>query len=201
MESEMEGETTSDKIRNLMLVSGLEESPVIVPFEGFRERLQAEKGIKELNGKYINALDKEKKSLSVANRESNSEKFPDEERLGAHFRKMKMKPYPYTAEYLTSNYSPLDAEVHSNALEKYKQSFAEKNFPFEYENPGDIQESRIYIDNDDLDESAMDAGSGKYDPYNFKGKNYNIETIIITKSHSVEIICFIRYTWLRRYKV
>ncbi|KPJ06204.1 Receptor-type tyrosine-protein phosphatase N2 [Papilio machaon] len=166
VQSEMEGETPSDKIRNLMLVSGLEESPV--PFEGFRERLQAEKEVKEQNGKYFNALDKEKKSLSVANRESNSEKFPDEERLGAHFRKMKVKPYPYTAEYLTSNYSPLDAEVHSNALEKYKQSFAEKNFPFEYENPGDIQESRIYIDNDDLDDAAMDAGSGKYDPYNFK---------------------------------
>ncbi|XP_013180578.1 PREDICTED: receptor-type tyrosine-protein phosphatase N2-like isoform X3 [Papilio xuthus] len=170
VQSEMEGETPSDKIRNLMLVSGLEESPVIVPFEGFRERLQAEKDVKEQNGKYFNALDKEKKSLAVANRESNSEKFPDEERLGAHFRKMKVKPYPYTAEYLTSNYSPLDAEVHSNALEKYKQSFAEKNFPFEYENPGDIQESRIYIDNDDLDEAAMDAGSGKYDPYNLKAK-------------------------------
>ncbi|XP_068629547.1 receptor-type tyrosine-protein phosphatase N2 isoform X5 [Battus philenor] len=65
-----------------------------------------------------------------------------------------------------------DAEVHSNALEKYKQSFAEKNFPFEYENPGEFQEPRIYTDNEDLDEKPTDTGSGKYLHYNSKGTNH-----------------------------
>ncbi|CAK1581744.1 unnamed protein product [Parnassius mnemosyne] len=171
-QSDIEGETPSDKIRNLMLMSGREESPAITPFQGFRERLQSEQEAKVEDSKYFNPLiDKEKKSLPDLNRDNNANKYADEERLAAHFRKLKTKPLPFTAEYLTSNYSPLDAEVHSNALEKYKQSFAEKNFPFEYENPVDFQEPRIYIDNDDLDDLSMDAGSGKYDPYNLKDTN------------------------------
>ncbi|XP_068629543.1 receptor-type tyrosine-protein phosphatase N2 isoform X2 [Battus philenor] len=169
---EIEGESPNDKIRNLMLVSGVDGSLAVAPFEGFRERLQAEQEAKELDGKYINLSDKEKKSLPDANREGQAANYADEERLGAHFRKLKVKPYPYTAEYLTSHYSPLDAEVHSNALEKYKQSFAEKNFPFEYENPGEFQEPRIYTDNEDLDEKPTDTGSGKYLHYNSKGTNH-----------------------------
>ncbi|CAH2073593.1 unnamed protein product, partial [Iphiclides podalirius] len=169
--SDTEDGNPNDEIRNLMLMNGLEESPAIMPFGGFRERLQAEQEAKEQDGKYFNALEKEKKSLPDANRDGDSEKYADEERLGAHFRKLKTKPYPFTAEYLTSHYSPLDAEVHSNALEKYKQSFAEKNFPFEYENPSDFQEPRIYIDTDDLDEMPTDVGSGKYDPYTLKDTN------------------------------
>ncbi|CAG4988838.1 unnamed protein product [Parnassius apollo] len=171
-QSDIEGQSPSDKIRNLMLMSGLEESPAIIPFQGFRERLQSEQEAKLGDSKYFNPLtDKDKKSLPDFNRDNNADKYASEERLGAHFRKLKTKPLPFTAEYLTSNYSPLDAEVHSNALEKYKQSFAEKNFPFEYENPVDFQEPRIYIDHDDLDDLSMDAGSGKYDPYNLKDTN------------------------------
>ncbi|XP_050345512.1 receptor-type tyrosine-protein phosphatase N2 isoform X2 [Nymphalis io] len=168
-------ENPSDKIRDLMLMSGIEESPVVMPFEGFRERLQEEQKTRNLDTQNVvrnTFVDKEKKSLAETKNDFKSltenNEFPDEERLGAHFRKIKTKPPPFTAEYLTGNrFSPLDAEVRSNALEKYKQSFAEKNFPFEYENPGDIQEQRIYFD-EDGDEFSIDTGSGDLDPYHLK---------------------------------
>lgn len=173
-----EEENPSDKIRDIMLMSGIEESPVIMPFEGFRERLQAEEREKNLDNQNIVPeafLDKEKKSLAEAKNEIKSftenNEYSDEERLGAHFRKFKTKPPPFTAEYLTGNrFSPLDAEVRSNAIQKYKQSFADKNFPFEYENPGDIQEQRIYFD-EDGDEFSIDTGSGDLEPYHIKGLN------------------------------
>ncbi|CAH0721800.1 unnamed protein product, partial [Brenthis ino] len=178
MENEQIGEgeeNPSDKIRDLMLMSGVADSPVIMPFEGFRERLQAKEKAKGSDGQphIIEAFaDKEKKSLAgtKSNQKATEEnEFPDEERLGAHFRKVKFKPPPFTAEYLTANrFSPLDAEVRSNALEKYKQSFAEKNFPFEYENPGDIQEQRIYFEDDGAEDLPIDAGSGELDPYHSK---------------------------------
>lgn len=141
-------EDTNDKIRNIMLMSGV-ESPVIVPFEGFRERLQAEEEARHHVPKdSIINYDKEKKSLNANNnQEKPVNELPDEERLLAHFRKYKIKPPPFTAEYLTANrFSPLDEEIRSNALEKYKQSFLEKNFPFEYENPEDISEARSYVE-------------------------------------------------------
>ncbi|XP_047512029.1 receptor-type tyrosine-protein phosphatase N2 isoform X2 [Pieris napi] len=152
----------SDKVRDLILMNGIEDSPV-VPFQGFRERLRTET-LENPDGNDL--IEKEKKSLKPKlqpNTETNE--FTDEQRLGAHFRKYKTKPPPYTAEYLTGNRF-LDAEVHSNALEKYRQSFAAKQFPFEYENPEDMPESRIYFE-DGTEDELLDAGSG--DSYNSNG--------------------------------
>ncbi|XP_022118497.2 receptor-type tyrosine-protein phosphatase N2 isoform X5 [Pieris rapae] len=151
----------SDKVRDLILMNGVEDSPV-VPFQGFRERLRTE------TLENPDLIEKEKKSLKPKlepNTETNE--FTDEQRLGAHFRKYKTKPPPYTAEYLTGNRF-LDAEVHSNALEKYRQSFAAKQFPFEYENPEDMPESRIYFE-DGTEDELLDAGSGDLGPYNSNG--------------------------------
>lgn len=152
--------------------------PVILPFEGFRERIQAEKARALDNQNEIpqSILEKDKKSLpdvELLTQGNPNSDYLDEERVGAHFRKIKTKPPPYTAEYITSNRFPdLDAEVRFNALEKYKQSFAEKNFPFEYENPGEIPEPRIYIDEDGLDDFPVDSGSGERDPYHImKGRS------------------------------
>lgn len=167
-------ENPSDKLRDLMMMSAedSEDSPVILPFEGFRERIQAEKAKSRGSDNAASnvIIDKDKKSLPKPDLSKNEPgAFPDEERLGAHFRKIKTKPPPYTAEYITGNrFSPLDAEIRSNALEKYKQSFAEKNFPFEYET-ADIPEQRIYIDEDNLDAIPFDTGSGDLDPYHLKG--------------------------------
>lgn len=172
-ESEAGVESPSDKLRDLMLVTGIEESPVIMPFEGFRERIQAEESARkhDVSGSVPNEfVDKEKKSLADTKieRQTSDNDFKDEERLGAHFRQFKTKIQPNTAEYVVGNQvSPLDAEVRSNALEKYKQSFAEKNFPFEYENPLDIQEPRVYYEEDD--EFPIDAGSGESETYHRKG--------------------------------
>lgn len=155
------------------MMSGNEDSPVILPFGGFRERIQAEQKARTRNEPSV-LIDKEKKSLPVAEilRQGEPNVYTDEERLAAHFRKFKAKAPPYTAEYITTNrLSDLDAEVRSNALEKYKQSFAEKNFPFEYENPGEIPEQRIYFDEDGIDEFPVDTGSGERDPYHLKGNN------------------------------
>ncbi|XP_052737522.1 receptor-type tyrosine-protein phosphatase N2 isoform X3 [Bicyclus anynana] len=172
---EPENGDPSDKLRDLMLMTGIEESPVIMPFEGFRERIQAEQMARDAKDSVPNEyVDKEKKSLAETKfeRPTSDNDFKDEERLGAHFRQFKTKPQPNTAEYLVGNqFSPLDAEVRSNALEKYKQSFAEKNFPFEYENPGDIQEPRVYFEEDSADEFPVDTGSGDIDPYNRKESN------------------------------
>ncbi|XP_026758013.2 receptor-type tyrosine-protein phosphatase N2 isoform X2 [Galleria mellonella] len=168
-----DGETPSDKLRDLMMMSTNEDSPVILPFEGFRERIQAEKArTRDLDDVPNVVIDKEKKSLPEdTGKQHEPNAYADEERLGVHFRKYKTKPPPYTAEYITENrFSPLDAEVRSNALEKYKQSFAEKNFPFEYEN-SDIPEQRIYIDEDGLEEIPFDTGSGESDPYHLKDPN------------------------------
>ncbi|XP_063378285.1 receptor-type tyrosine-protein phosphatase N2 isoform X1 [Cydia fagiglandana] len=164
-------ETPSDKLRDLMLMSGDEESPVILPFEGFRERIRAAQKARAADPEaYASAIvDKIKKSLPIisANRAEDTGGY-DEERLGAHYRKMKVKAPPFTAEYiLGNNVSPLDAEVLSNAQEKYKQSFAEKNFPFEYENPSDLPEQRIYFD--DMEEVPYDMGSGELE--NWKDLN------------------------------
>jgi hypothetical protein len=168
-EENVNGENPSDKLRDLMMMSEENESPVIMPFEGFRERIQAEKAKAQESNEVPATIEKEKKSLPDNSRANEPDSFMDEERLGAHFRKIKTRPPPYTAEYITGNrFSPLDAEIRSNALEKYKQSFAEKNFPFEYEN-GDIPEQRIYIDEDGLDEIPFDTGSGELDPYHLKG--------------------------------
>ncbi|XP_028170723.1 receptor-type tyrosine-protein phosphatase N2 isoform X3 [Ostrinia furnacalis] len=164
-------ENPSDKLRDLMMMSTQEEeSPVILPFEGFRERIQAEKAKAHDSDNTVPnvMIDKDKKSLPKAEKDNEVASFSDEERLGAHFRKIKTKPPPYTAEYITGNrFSPLDAEIRSNALEKYKQSFAEKNFPFEYE-AVEMPEQRIYNDEDGLDEIPFDAGSGELDPYHSK---------------------------------
>lgn len=154
-----------------MLMSGAEESPVILPFEGFRERIQADKAkIDDIDPEAA----KDKKSLpDLSKNEPNG--FPDEERIGAHLRKHKIKPPPpYTAEYLTSNRdveSPLDEEVRSNAMKNYVQSFVDKHFPFEYENPGDIPESRIYYEEDGAEEFPMDVSGGKnVYPFHQKGE-------------------------------
>ncbi|XP_049867425.1 receptor-type tyrosine-protein phosphatase N2 isoform X2 [Pectinophora gossypiella] len=163
-------ETPSDKIRDLIMNED-GNTPVIVPFEGFRERIQAEKA---KDREFYNVPSAEKKSLPEADilQQGEPNDLLDEERLAAHLRKYKAKAPPYTAEYITTNrFSNLDAEVRSNALEKYKQSFAEKNFPFEYENPGEIPEPRIYIDEDGVDEFAVDTGSGERDPYHLKDKD------------------------------
>lgn len=153
-------------------MNGEDDSPVILPFEGFRERIRAaQKARVDDSDSYVSAIvEKIKKSLPEADiLRPNPDAALDEERLGAHFRKTKTKVPPFTAEYITgNNVSPLDAEVRSNALEKYKQSFAEKNFPFEYENPSnEIPEQRIYFD--DLEEMPIDLGSGELDPYILKG--------------------------------
>ncbi|XP_047021434.1 receptor-type tyrosine-protein phosphatase N2 isoform X4 [Helicoverpa zea] len=165
-----EPETPSDKLRDLMLLGGNEESPIILPFSGFRERILAQKEAKPVND--VSSLprvmiDKEKKSVLGENEPNMA--YSDEERLGAHFRKYKTKAPPFTAEYITSNrFSPLDEEIRSNAWKNYKHSFAEKHFPFEYENPGELPEPRVYIDEDGLDEFPIDAGSGELDPYHMK---------------------------------
>ncbi|KAJ8725767.1 hypothetical protein PYW08_003950 [Mythimna loreyi] len=172
-EEPTDGETPSDKIRDLMLMGGSEESPIILPFSGFRERILAEKERKPINNanpipRVI--IDKKKKSVAeILGENEPNMAFADEERVGAHFRKYKTKAPPYTAEYITSNrFSPLDEEIRSNAWKNYKQSFAEKHFPFEYENPGDLPEPRVYIDEDGIDEFPIDAGSGELDPYHIK---------------------------------
>lgn len=157
-----------------MLLSGPEESPVILPFEGFRERIQEEKAKAlddDVEPSVLQVDEKYKKSVSPDLSQNEPNVF-DEERLGAHFRKHKTKPPPYTAEYLTSNrFSPLDEEVRSNAMKNYVQSFAEKNFPFEYENPAIFPESRVYKD-DGSQEMPMDVGSGEnIYPYQQKGKS------------------------------
>ncbi|CAH1645969.1 unnamed protein product [Spodoptera littoralis] len=167
-DDQTEGETASDKLRDLMILGGSEESPIILPFSGFRERILAEKQAKAIDN--VNPvprvmIDKAKKSFE---NEPNMA-YADEERVGAHFRKYKTKAPPFTAEFITSNrFSPLDEEIRSNARKNYKQSFTEKHFPFEYENPGDIPEPRVYIDEDGIDEIPIDAGSGELDPYHIK---------------------------------
>ncbi|XP_053625059.1 receptor-type tyrosine-protein phosphatase N2 isoform X10 [Plodia interpunctella] len=160
-------ETPSDKLRDLLMMS--DDSPVIVPFEGFRERIQAEKDLNNDDTGPSVLIDKQKKSLPDDNQISLDRNiYPEVDGLGVRFRKFKTKAPPYTAEYLMGNrFSPLDAEVRSNALEKYKQSFAEKNFPFEYED-SDIQEPRIYINEDGVDEIPFDTGSGEHDPYHIQ---------------------------------
>ncbi|XP_060800346.1 receptor-type tyrosine-protein phosphatase N2 isoform X4 [Amyelois transitella] len=165
-------ETPSDKLRDLMMMSADEDSPVVLPFEGFRERIKAENARAHNNDDASVIIDKEKKSLPDDNQVPlDPNIYPDVDGLGVRFRKFKTKPPPYTAAYLTGNrYSPLDAEVRSNALEKYKQSFAEKNFPFEYED-SDIPEPRIYFNEDGLDEMPFDAGSGEHDPYHVQDNN------------------------------
>lgn len=165
-----EDETPSDKLRD-MLFGENEESPVIMPFSGFRERIQAEKSAKNINDDSAPRLiiDKEKKSFIPGENEPNMP-LADEERVGAHFRKLKLKAPPFTAEYITTNrLSPLDEEIRSNAYKNYIQSFAEKQFPFEYENPSEITEPRVYMDEDGVEESPIDAGSGEIDSYHLKG--------------------------------
>ncbi|XP_075969771.1 tyrosine phosphatase IA-2 isoform X2 [Anticarsia gemmatalis] len=169
-----EGETPSDKIRDLMLLDGSEESPVIMPFSGFRERIQAEQHTKPIdddNRIPSVILDNEKKSLpEMMNENEPNMGYADEERVGAHFRKIKDKILsPYTAEYITSrHYSPLDNVVRTNARKNYKESFAHKSFPFEYENPSDLPEARPYTDEDGIEEFNIDGGSGELDPYHLK---------------------------------
>ncbi|CAB3255378.1 unnamed protein product [Arctia plantaginis] len=165
-----EDETPSDKLRDLMLLGENEESPVIMPFSGFRERIQAEKSAKNMNNNAASSvmIDKEKKSFITGENEPNMP-VSDEERVGAHFRKFKVKAPPFTAEYITTNrLSPLDEEIRSNAYKNYIQSFAEKQFPFEYENPSEIPEPRVYMDEDGVEESPIDAGSGEIDSYHLK---------------------------------
>lgn len=184
------------------MMSADNESPVILPFGGFRERIQAEQKAGTSNEPLPNLLiDKEKKSLPVAEilRQGEPNVYSDEERLAAHFRKFKAKAPPYTAEYITTNrFSDLDAEVRSNALEKYKQSFAEKNFPFEYENPGEISEPRIYFDEDGVDEFSVDTGSGERDPYHLKG---NFTSLIISKSMKFCFTCIFYLTFTDKDKM
>lgn len=159
----------SDRAQDLILMNGIEESP-LVPFQGFRERIRAESGLDNSEIDTSGFVEKEKKSFQPSKLEPNTEtnELTDEQRLGAHFRKYKTKPPPYTAEYLTGNRF-LDAEVHSNALEKYRQSFAAKQFPFEYENPEDIPESRIYFNDGGMEDDLTDTGSGDLGTYNAKG--------------------------------
>lgn len=126
-------------------------------------------------------IDKQKKSVAdILGENEPNMALADEERVGAHFRKYKTKAPPFTAEYITSNrFSPLDEEIRSNAWKNYKQSFAEKHFPFEYENPGELPEPRVYIDEDGIDEFPIDAGSGELDPYHIKGNTYTYINEII----------------------
>lgn len=166
-----------------MLMGGNEESPIILPFSGFRERILAEKERKPINDANPMprvVIDKQKKSVSeILGENEPNMAYSDEERVGAHFRKYKTKAPPFTAEYITSNrFSPLDEEIRSNAWKNYKQSFAEKHFPFEYENPGELPEPRVYIDEDGIDEFPIDAGSGELDPYHIKGsKNIDLKYV------------------------
>lgn len=152
-----------------------EESEPPMTFGGFRERLQEEK-----ERDFDDMIENEKKSLPIEV-PINDDGETDEDRLNEHFRKMKNKIVvpPFTAEYITGNrFSPLDAEVRSNALEKYKQSFAEKNFPFEYENPdNEIPEPRVYFE-DDVENYGVDTGSGELDPNHYKGKAKPINTYV-----------------------
>ncbi|XP_050558935.1 receptor-type tyrosine-protein phosphatase N2 isoform X4 [Spodoptera frugiperda] len=167
-DDQTEGETASDKLRDLMIMGGSEESPIILPFSGFRERILAEKQAKAIDN--VNPVPRvivEKAKKSFENEPNMA--YSDEERVGAHFRKYKTKAPPFTAEFITSNrFSPLDEEIRSNARKNYKQSFTEKHFPFEYENPGEIPEPRVYNDDDGIDEIPIDAGSGELDPYHIK---------------------------------
>lgn len=170
----------SDKLRELMLMTGNEESPVMLPFEGFRERLQAEE---KASSDLSTLNEKEKKSLAGVNSKHDPDiGFNDEERSSAHFRKAKMK-IPHTAQIITGNkYTPLDEEVLSNAYKNYKQRFVDKTFPFEYEDAADITEPRIYIDEDRLEEFPGDIGSGESDSYNFKSKIH---------SRFLDFICYV----------
>ncbi|XP_050668054.1 uncharacterized protein LOC126967570 [Leptidea sinapis] len=156
-----DNEELSNKLTDA-IVNEMDTAVPLVPFSGFRERLRAERARSNMDDIDLDEYkDKEKKSVQQSKTEpsTGTNEFSDEERLGAHFRKYKTKPPPYTAEYLTGNrYSPLDDEVRSNALEKYRQSFAAKNFPFEYENPGDMPESRIYFDEDGMDDDILESG-------------------------------------------
>lgn len=164
---DIETETPSDKLRDLMLMTDNEESPVILPFNGFRERLQAEGKGRTKTNVHLNLIDKEKKSVNemIAQNDPNIG-YTDEERLGAHFRKFKMPPK--ALEYFTKDgLSALDEEVRSNAYKNYIQSFESKNFPFQYEDPSDIPESRIY--DEDLDDLPIDPDSGELDAYRAKG--------------------------------
>lgn len=166
-----DGENPSDKLRDLMLLSAVEESPAIRPFEGFRERIQEEKS-KDFIENDPSAIIAKKSVSGQSQNDPNV--FADEERLGAHFRKHKLKPLPNTAEYVTGNRinSPLDEEVRENAWKNYKLSFEEKNFPFEYENP-DLPESRVYMGEDGTQEFTGDAGSGEnVYPFQQKGKTH-----------------------------
>ncbi|GBP42860.1 Receptor-type tyrosine-protein phosphatase-like ida-1 [Eumeta japonica] len=168
-------ETPSDKLRDLLLLRDdvSEEPTVLVPFTGFRERLQQEKMStdRDRENKMAVVRDKEKKSMQEATVNSDQQAgFDDEDRLGAHYRKSKTRITPYSSEYITGNrHSSLDAEVLSNALKKYKQTLASQNFPFEYKNvENEIPEPRIYIDEDTGEEYNPDAGSGELDPYQDK---------------------------------
>lgn len=154
-----------NKLRDLLYMTG-GVSPVAAPFEGFRERIQAEIKAKSKHNDMAN--DKEKKSMPELEIEENEAN--DEERLGAHYRKHKAKVPPFSTEYITGNrYSPLGNEV-SNALSvKYKESFAAKHFPFEYENPdNEIPEPRIYYGDDGLEDFNLEPGSGELDGINPK---------------------------------
>lgn len=177
-DDQTEGETASDKLRDLMIMGGSEESPIILPFSGFRERILAEKQAKAIDN--VNPVPRvivEKAKKSFENEPNMA--YSDEERVGAHFRKYKTKAPPFTAEFITSNrFSPLDEEIRSNARKNYKQSFTEKHFPFEYENPGEIPEPRVYNDDDGIDEIPIDAGSGELDPYHIKGTLYRCFSLL-----------------------
>lgn len=176
-------EDPNDKLRSYILMSDDEVAPILIPpFGGFRERIQAERqaGINPEDNNdsvpqqetLVAAEEKEKKSLPVSNENDDNKDLTDEERLGAHYRKLKNRLIPpFTAEYITGNrFSPLDAEVRSNALEKYRHSFEAKNFPFEYENPdNEIPEPRVYFDEDGLENYGFDGGSGELDPANLNG--------------------------------
>lgn len=162
-----DNETPSDKLRNLMLMTKNEESPMILPFEGFRERILAEKARSRNNYKIKHSLTKEKKSLSDMSNHDNPSERLGEERSRAHFRKFKNKVQPVLADYNDNKYNMLDKEILSNALKNYKTSFYEKSFPFEY---GEFPERRVYIDDDGL-EFTNDVGSGEFNSYPFQG-NY-----------------------------
>lgn len=151
-----------------MLLRG-DESTIIAPFEGFRERIQAEERAREQRSDDDLLEEKEKKSLPDIDVLSESDGYFGEERLGAHYRKHKAKVPPFTSEYITGNrYSPVDDEVSNALVEKYKESFAAKHFPFEYENPdNEIPEPRIYFE--DGDDFNLETGSGEFNLYQPKG--------------------------------
>ncbi|XP_049867429.1 receptor-type tyrosine-protein phosphatase N2 isoform X6 [Pectinophora gossypiella] len=75
-------ETPSDKIRDLIMNED-GNTPVIVPFEGFRERIQAEKA---KDREFYNVPSAEKKSLPEADilQQGEPNDLLDEERLAAH---------------------------------------------------------------------------------------------------------------------